>query len=163
MQEITEIRTLKVLWQHETIQRNKPTIIDYVDFEICGIDGVFRVTDIKGVNLEKAVNQILKNITFFKYLCKHGVSNVLSESKTFKVVTKNYQWLETKHLLLASMYRLTIAYPWYTTPFRGNQSEVLSVMQKHEICNDGVTLLDSSDDTKHPVMVCYFFPSLGVK
>ncbi len=152
---------ITIIWKMEWLKLKSDTVptLGYVDFQVDGIDGVFRAAHSDGVDLEKVVSRIRENQEFFSYLCNVGVRQVFGESKTKTNWGNGWEWQETKHPKQARGFRLDSCTSWFTCPFGGNSPDVVEMDKIHgNIQSDGVKLLYSWDSNRSPVEVCYFFP-----
>lgn len=131
----------------------------YVDFQVEGVDGIFRAAKSSGVNFEAVTNQISLNYKFFKYAVVNGVSKILEEAITTSNYGNGWEWQETRHSQLHPEFLLGGCTSWYTCPFGGNLPEVQSMGNLYTIESDGIELLHSWSNNKPPMVVCYFFPT----
>jgi hypothetical protein len=153
---------IDVLWKLElpikviTVDVQK---LCYIDFQLDKIDGIFRVCNSDGVNLNKCIYQISQNLLFFRYLVDVGVCKVFEESNTFSKVERGWEWQDTTHHKLAKWFCLDSCVSWFTIPFGGKIPDVKSMhMLYPNIQSSGVKLLYSWNDDRQPSFVCYFFP-----
>ncbi|MGB7441596.1 MAG: hypothetical protein WA919_11045 [Coleofasciculaceae cyanobacterium] len=143
-----------ILWS------TKETLPFYVDFEVEGVAGIFRVADSDGVDLHKVLPHIERNRDFFLHFLEVG-GRVFSEAKKFTNWGNGWEWEENFHCTQGKDYRLTSATLWYTTPFgsRGNSGVIsMESLYKNKVQEEGVKLLYSWNSNRQPSVVCYFFP-----
>jgi len=149
---------LTELWRHDSQAEAEGEVLTtvYLDFEIQHIKGVFRVTNSDGVDREKAIKRILKNIEFFQYFVETG--KVFEEAESHWNWGNGWEWKEKTHTKLEKDYRIDSASSWHTCPFGGRNPLIKDMNSLHAISSDGVKLLYSWDRNRQPVAVCYFFP-----
>ena len=154
------MESIKVLWKLEYLKAEGDTTptLGYVDFQIEGIDGVFRAANSDGVDLEKVVFRIEQNRQFFQYAVEAGISKVFEESVTEANWGNGWEWQETSHPRQAKGFRLTGCTSWFTCPFGDKRPEVVSMERLHNIQSSGIKLLYSWNANRRPSEVCYFFP-----
>lgn len=130
----------------------------YVDFQIEGIDGVFRAAKSGGVDLEKTIDRITANTEFFNLLCNSSVREVLQQSTTSTNWGGGWQWRETFHPALAEGFTIDHATSWFTVPFNGKDVQAEPMEKLHRVEADGIELLYSWNPNRQPSVVAYFFP-----
>jgi len=146
---------LTELWRHDSQADVEVTTV-YLDFEVEGIKGVFRITNSDGVDREKSVERILKNSEFFRYFVETG--KVFEEAESHRNWGNGWEWEEKTHPKLAEGYRIYSSVSWYTCPFGCKNPIIRDMNSLHPIASNGVKLLYSWDRNRPPVAVCYFFP-----
>ena len=145
---MTTTITPTIIWRYED---------QYVDFTIDGINGVFRATDSKGVNVDRVINHIQANADLFKKFAVKG-TEIFREAETSSNWGNGWEWQETKHPTQAEGYCLDPATAWFTCPFGSKEPEIQGMDKLHRIESDGVKLLYSYDSNRQPGVICYFFP-----
>jgi hypothetical protein len=149
---------INILWKLE--KRDNTEKLWYVDFEIASIDGVFRVANSDGIDLDRSLDQIFQNCDFFRHVVDTGVSKVFKESATNANYGGGWEWRETKHPKLATQFLLGACTSWFTCPFGGRRPDVRSMDSLYpNLQPSGITLLHSWSADRQPSRVCYFFPN----
>jgi hypothetical protein len=149
---------INILWKLEKLDNTEK--LWYVDFEIVSIDGVFRVANSDGIDLDRHLAKISGNSEFFKHVVEVGVSTTFEEAYTSRNFSGGWEWQETTHQMLNNWCLLAFCTSWFTCPFGGKLPEVQSMHKLHpNIQSSGVELLHSWNSNRQPSRVCYFFPN----
>jgi hypothetical protein len=148
------IKNVEVIWSYV----NEEGVTFYCDFKIEGINGVFRVADGYGINMEVILEHINKNEKFFKEIVEKGVSTIFKESESQTNWGNGWEWTETWYRTQAKDYYLSDCSSWFTTPFGGKVKGIEDMYRLHpDIERNGVKLLFKYNNYRQPKDICYFF------
>jgi hypothetical protein len=159
------IMNMTILWSHTGVREEdlgESVENAYIDFEISGIQGVFRAARGCGVNIEKVLQHVEANSDFLAHVCSVGLQKISDESSTHENWGGGWSWEETSHPKQTSDYCFSKSVSWYTCPFGQRVPGVKSMDAVHgqKISSEGVKILFSHNSNWQPVDVFYFFPHL---